>query len=305
MYIDPRHLEQIAAIVDCGTLADAARVLRTSQPALSRLISSLEARLNVTLFERNIRPMVATEMGRLLADQGRVVHAARMRAAEEISLGIGGMIGELKIGAPPFMCARLVREVLADFLRARPNTEVTLTSGYYPKLEQGVLLNKIDIAICPLGLVVAPRLDLHMEPLFRNTLVVVCSAANPLVGQDAITASDLEQAHWIGHSRESMLRQEMDSALAALGAIRLRYGFQSESVGAILDLLRVSDFLCVLPRYALPVSLDGTGLAVLPVKLGPQRRVVGLLTRQDAGNRPVLDAFKDILRNYVRAMPQL
>ena len=36
MIIDPRHLEQLAVIVDAGTLQTAADKIGTSQPALSR-----------------------------------------------------------------------------------------------------------------------------------------------------------------------------------------------------------------------------------------------------------------------------
>jgi len=300
MYIDPRHLEQVAAIVDHGTLQAAALAMRTSQSALSRLIASLEARLNVALFEHNTRPLLATEMGRRLADQGRAIRVARLRAAEEVSLGVGGMIGEVKIGAPPFMCARLVRDALSDFMRERPRTEITLTPGFYPKLEQAVLLGQIDIAVCPIRLVVAPRSDLMVESLFRNHLVVVCGDHHPLLRKPQITAVDLEQAQWIGHSRESMLRQDMESALASLGAIRLRFSFQSESVGAIFDMMRAHEFLTVLPRYSLPTSLEGFGLSLVPIDLETPRNMVGMLTRRDAADRPVLDALKRHLRHHAR-----
>ena len=71
MIIDPRHLEQISVIVDTGTLQAAADRIGTSQPALSRMIRTLEARLGTRLFERDRRPLRVTPMGIELANQGR------------------------------------------------------------------------------------------------------------------------------------------------------------------------------------------------------------------------------------------
>jgi len=53
MKLDPRHLEQIAAVVEHGTLNEAAKHLGTSQPALSRMISLVEQRIGSELFKRD------------------------------------------------------------------------------------------------------------------------------------------------------------------------------------------------------------------------------------------------------------
>lgn len=44
MKIDPRQLMQLSAIVETGGLTEAAALLGTSQPALSRMLTALEAR---------------------------------------------------------------------------------------------------------------------------------------------------------------------------------------------------------------------------------------------------------------------
>ena len=82
MILDPRHLEQLSVIIDKGTLQAAAMELGTSQPALSRMIATLEARAGLPIFERERRPLKPTSVGVELATQGRAIRAARLRAQE-------------------------------------------------------------------------------------------------------------------------------------------------------------------------------------------------------------------------------
>lgn len=299
MIIDPRHLEHIAAIVDFGTLQEAANHLGTSQPALSRTLRHLEDRIGVQLFERGSRPMVPTEMGRMLSDQGRAIKAARVRAAEVVALGVRGMRGDLKIGAPPFLCERLVGDAVADFFGVRPGIRIELVPDFFPMLERGVLLNQLDVVLCPIKLVVASKEDLRMEALFKDDHVIVARKAHPLAQQSQITTHQLEQATWIGHSVNSMLRMDMATALASIGLTNLNFAFTSESAGANFEMLRNTDFLTVLPRYALSQTQFKSGLIILPVELSGSNVTVGMLTRQGRQESPLLRAFKEHMRGYV------
>ncbi|MCP4319615.1 MAG: LysR family transcriptional regulator [Hyphomicrobiales bacterium] len=299
MLIDPRHLEQLAAIVEHGTLHEAAKRLGTSQPALSRMISNLEIRLGVQLFERSSRPLLPTEIGQKLAHQGRAIRAIRQRAYEDVQLGMRGMSGELKIGAPPFLCERLVGEAISGFVRQRPKIEVKLISDYFPRLERKALLNQIDVVICPLKLLSASKEELSAEPLFWDEHVVVGRQDHPLSKLKQITADDLEAATWISHSEHSLLHIDMATALASFGVANLTIAFQSESAASILEMLRTTDFLTVLPRYAIRNTEPEGGLSILPVRFASSSMTVGMVTSQARLESPLLAAFASHMRDYV------
>lgn len=299
MLIDPRHLEQLAAIIEYGTLHEAARRLGTSQPALSRMIGSLESRIGVQLFERSSRPLVPTEIGQKLSQHGRTITTVRQRAYDDIQQGMRGMSGELKIGAPPFLCERLVGDAISAFIGQRPNIEVKLISEYFPQLERRALLNQVDIVICPLKLLNASKEELAAEPLFWDEHVVVGRRDHPLFRRDEITASDLEAATWISHSERSMLRADMATALASFGVTNLSIAFQSESAGAIFEMLRNTDFLTVLPRYAIRNTEPEGGLSTLPIKFESSTMSVGMVTSSDRLESPLMAAFASHMRDYV------
>lgn len=306
MNIDPRHLEQLGAILEHGTLQETANQLGTSQPALSRMIANLEAALGVPLFERRSRPLVPTEIGRQLAMHGQTIRATRQRANEDVQLALRGLSGALKIGAPPFLCERLVGDAISSFLSDRPGTEVKLISEYLPQLEKRLLLNQLDLAICPLRLLSAGKEDLTSEPLFQDRHVVICRNDHPLMQRDEITAHDLEQETWVSHSGESMLQRDMAVTLANFGVRNLKISFESASAGAIFEMLRNSDFLTVLPRYAVRGFSANDRLGILPVQFGTPRMLVGTVTPSNRAPSPLLNAFGEHMRNYVsEALPNV
>src|SRR5690349_19090983 len=64
-----KHLEQIVAICNAGGLSKAARILRISQPSLSKSIARLESQLGIKLFNRTDGGATPTIYGRYIADR--------------------------------------------------------------------------------------------------------------------------------------------------------------------------------------------------------------------------------------------
>lgn len=299
MNLDPRHLEHLAVIVESGTFNEAAKRLGTSQPALSRMVANLEKRIGTQLFERSSRPLIPTEVGKNLANHGRSITSTRQRALDEVNVVLEGMSGELKIGAPPFLCERLVGDAISSFLQKRPDIEVNLVSEYFPQLERKLLLNQLDVVICPLRLLTASKEDLAIEALFNDEHVVVGRVDHWLIERDRIVAKDLEDATWISHADNSMLQADMAAALTSFGVRNLKVAFKSGSAGAILEMLRKTDFLTVLPRYALRQSENTTSLAALPVHFTSSSMSVGMVTPTNRLESPLLASFARHTRDYV------
>lgn len=299
MFIDPRHLEQLSVIVVSGTLREAARQLGTSQPALSRMISNLETRAGMLLFERTSRPLRPTALGAELANQGRAIRTARLRAAEMVDFGTRGIFGVLKIGAPPFLCERLVSEAIASFILERPEIRIDLVPDYLAGLHERIFQNQIDIIIGPAKFVEAGNPEFFLEPLFSDAHVIVGSAKHHLIHKPKVSVADLADAKWIGHSDRSLLRYDMEEVLKLMGIRNLRLAFQSESAGAVIELLRSTDCLTMLPRYAIRANARD-GLAILQITLPAREQVVSMITLADREQSKLTSDFKAHLRNYVK-----
>lgn len=297
MLLDPRHLDQLSVIIDVGTLQEAAKQIGTSQPALSRMIGILESRIGMPLFERTTRPLKPTPLGEELANQGRAIRTARLRALEVADFGARGFFGVLKIGAPPFLCERLVSEAIASFVVARPEVRVDVIPDYYAGLQEKMFQNQLDIIIVPTKFADQARSDLVFEPLFSDVNAFVGRSGHPLLAKAKIDVTDLERMTWIGHSERSVLRSDMETSLKLLGVKNIRFAFQSESAGAVIQLLRNTDFLTMLPRYAIKMRAKD-GLEILPIDLPNPEQLVSMVTLAEREETKLVSDFKAHIREH-------
>lgn len=118
------ELEVLVAVLDTGSLAGAARRLRRSAPAVTRVLAALEARAGTRLVERTTRRLAATEAGRRLE-----AHARRLLAAYDEALEVGEdgpLTGDLVVTAPVVFGRLHMTPIIASFLDLHPLVRVEL-----------------------------------------------------------------------------------------------------------------------------------------------------------------------------------
>ena len=130
MFIDPRHLMQLAAIVEAGGFTEAAALLGSTQPAISRTVALLEARLGEPLFLRQRRPLQPTAICLTLARQGQTVLAAAQKASESVEQFRQGEEGAVRIAGTPFFMDALVSGLVADYQSQYTRVRVDQKHGY-------------------------------------------------------------------------------------------------------------------------------------------------------------------------------
>jgi DNA-binding transcriptional LysR family regulator len=137
-------MEAFLRVIDTGSFSGAARQLRIGQPAVSKAIAQLEARLGVRLLLRSTHGLTATEAGQRFYE-----HAKRaIEEAEEAELAARGagaaLSGRLRISAAVTFARLHVVPHLGSFLAAHPalDVEVVLDDRNVDLIEAG-----IDIAL--------------------------------------------------------------------------------------------------------------------------------------------------------------
>jgi DNA-binding transcriptional LysR family regulator len=292
---------QLATVLECGTLNEAALRLGTTQPALSRTIAMLEQQIGAPLFERRRRPLVATAIGRELADYGRAIKVAADQAATWAQHLATGDVGNIRIGAPPFLCDRLLSRMIAAFLRERPAVRITLSTDYLPLLQAKLIDDRVDMIVCPVSLL-ERSIDLQIERLMEDIIVIVSRPGHPLLKKRRLVAADLESATWISHAANSTLHADMLTALGTGGVNSVSFPFQSESAGAVVTLLQSTDFLTMLPRNAVVDHVTNGELAIVPFALSLPKRSIAMVNHTQRVETPAVASFKSFLRSEFLAL---
>jgi len=130
-------------VAECGSLSRAARELKLSQPSVSRIVGTLEARLDTTLLLRTTRSISLTEAGALYLERARYL-LAEMEEAEQATRGVDSLHGVIRLAMPVLYGSRAVIPALATFLARHPDLRVEMIMS---DARQNLIMDGVDVAI--------------------------------------------------------------------------------------------------------------------------------------------------------------
>ncbi|RKK01152.1 LysR family transcriptional regulator [Pseudoroseomonas wenyumeiae] len=130
-------------VANTGSLTRAARELKLSQPSVSRIVGTLEARLGTTLLLRTTRSISLTDAGALYLDRAKRL-LAEMEEAEQATRGVDSLHGVIRLAMPVAYGTRAVIPVLPTFLARHSDLKVELVMS---DARQNLITDGVDLAI--------------------------------------------------------------------------------------------------------------------------------------------------------------
>lgn len=130
-------------VAESGSLSRAARELNLSQPSVSRIVGTLEARLGTTLLLRTTRSTSLTEAGTLYLERAKYL-LAEMEEAEQATRGVDSLHGVIRLAMPVLYGTRAVIPALATFLTRHPDLRVEMIMS---DARQNLVTEGVDVAI--------------------------------------------------------------------------------------------------------------------------------------------------------------
>jgi DNA-binding transcriptional LysR family regulator len=119
-------MEMFVRVVETGSFSAAARDFKIGQPAISKMIAALEARLSARLLARSTRRLSPTEAGRAFYERA-IRTLTEADEAEAVARGAGaGLEGRLRICAPVTFARMHLVPTLGAFLDSHPKLQLDL-----------------------------------------------------------------------------------------------------------------------------------------------------------------------------------
>ena len=133
------EMEAFATVVDQGGFTDAAKKMGISKSAVSKHVSSLEARLGARLLNRTTRRVSPTEIGLAYYDRARRVLNDAGEADALVSSMQSEPSGLLRISVATDFGVGHLSPILAEFLRAYPEIQINmvLNNRYVELISEG------------------------------------------------------------------------------------------------------------------------------------------------------------------------
>ncbi len=298
MKLDPRQLEVLAAIVDSGGLTEGAISLGKSQPSLSRTVAQLEERIGSPLFHPGRRPLQPTELGAMLAEEGRKILHANLAASEIVRRYRAGRSGVVRMGGTPVFMDGVIAGMIAGFQSRNPAVRIDQSYGYVPELVDRLKKGNLDLAVCPMRSDELPD-ELHFETILPGRNVIACRVGHPLLNRKGVRVGDLARFSWIAPPTDSPLYRDLQQVLDGLGDENFHISFTGGGLSAVLSILTASDSLTILPYSVVFTLRRQAGIAALSLRIDHPDRDLGILHRPAADQPPAARRLRaDIVAQF-------
>lgn len=286
------------AVIDEGSLAGAARRLRRSPTAISRVIAALETHVRADLLHRTTRSIRLSETGEQYAASCRRI----LDELDEADLLAGGERaaprGLLSLTAPPISGEEILRPILDEFLDAYPliSARLLLVDRSVSLIEEGIDI-ALRVAQLPDSSLIATRVG---DGVRR---VIVASPRYLAEHPPIVDPGDL-----VGHQIISLTHFGLESwnfapplGSSATRTIRFTPRFVVNSVRAAVGSAVAGGGLTRVYSYHVADEVKSGHLQVVLVDAEPPVQPVHLLTPAGRRSVPKVRTFLDFAVPRLRA----
>jgi DNA-binding transcriptional LysR family regulator len=240
--MDTRFIQSFLAVVESGSIAEAARRLDLAPTTVAQQIRALEEEIGSKLLTRAGRTVKPTVVGARIVERAQgLVRDVRdlLSAASDTGLPAG----PLRLGATPTTLMGLLPPLLRCWMQVHPDIPVYIEPGTSAVLLERVISGELDAAI-----LVHPAFDLPKACAWRllreEPLILLTPSHMPV--QDALATAACEP--FIRYDRNVVAGKMADEYLRAHG-IRPKVHFELDGIEHISKLVAEGLGVSVLPDW--------------------------------------------------------
>ncbi|MFP8967939.1 LysR substrate-binding domain-containing protein [Pokkaliibacter sp. CJK22405] len=221
-----RQVEAFRCLMVTGTTVGAARQMNITQPAISRLISDLEADLGIRLFTRTKGRLEPTNAGIRFykAVEENFLGLERLR---QVANNIRNDAPEhINVACSPVLSTSLLPQVLKEFVSDDPKVTIHVTSCNTSEILLKLQDMKVDMALCPAFPEIAGIEQTHLMDL---GMLCAMPPGHRLAEKALIYPDDLEGETLIGWLPIGPRAYDMEQATIDKAQIKTRYSIKTHS----------------------------------------------------------------------------
>lgn len=209
-----RQIEAMKAVIEAGTVSNAATLLHVSQPAVSKLLAHLEADTGLRLFERARGRLVPTAQGMRFYQEIDRIFAGIRQVERAVDVIRREEQGQLVVGVLPALSVTFVQRTTAAFLRRRPLVYMKMMEASSFLIVDWLSTRQIDVGLISFE---AENPYIDAEPLMRHALVCIMPPDHPLAAKSVIVPEDLDGLPFISFAASSQIRQRLETLFEERG----------------------------------------------------------------------------------------
>ncbi|WP_105404675.1 MULTISPECIES: LysR family transcriptional regulator [Neorhizobium] len=288
-----------SVVIGSKSLAESARKLNVTPPAVTQRLRALEEKVGVRLIDRSGRRLLLTEEGSLVASHSVIVSEAIDALAEAIADRRGAVRGHLRVAAPHGFGRLYVAPVVEAFAREHRGATATLQLSDHPI---ALLVESYDVVVHIGG---PGHLDQVVTTLAPNHRIL-CASPSYLASAPPITApADLAQHRCLAvrENDEDVTLWRFKGPRTETATVRVNPVMSSNDGAVIRDWALASQGIMIRSEWNVAEDLaEGRLRQVLPNWKLPSADIVAMLGSRH-GRSARTAAFLTMLRQSLKPQP--
>lgn len=293
-----QELRYLVALAETRHFGQAAERCHVSQSTLSTQLKKLEDYLGITLFDRSLKRIHPTPIGREIVESARVILTEADRIRELSKYGQDPMELTLHVGIIPTLGPYYLPHVLSAARNLYPKLKLLLheitTAPLLAQLHEGKLAaGLLALPIDEEGLMVAP--------LFVEPFVAAVPGSHPLAKKAKISLNALGQENLLLLEEGHCLREQ---ALAVCGSHRNKNEeVRATSLETLRQMVGLGAGVTLLPTLAgaSGIKMPRDGIAIRPLARPGAGRTIALIWRK---RTPYFQTLKNVAHMLSTDLPE-
>lgn len=273
-----KQLKYFDAVVRFGHFSRAAKHCSVTQPALSMQIQNMEADLGIQLLERSTNGVIATAMGREVADRAAKI-LADVQDLNDCALHSNRLLsGKLHLGVIPSIAPYVLPPLLPELRSGYPELDLHIRESQTDNLVDELIEGKLDL------LLLALPIDRHLgevetRVLFDDPFVLALPKDQQPSGKivadtelmDGKNLLLLEEGHCLRDQTIAWCQLQQTGNLNTQGA---------SSLSTLVQMVANGMGITMLPEMGLNVEARNQNIQVLHFEEPAPSRQIGLIWRK-------------------------
>jgi len=292
-----QELKYLVALAEHGHFGKAAESCFITQSTLSTQIKKLEDFLGVTLFDRSLKRVTPTPIGKEILQAARNIVEEADRIRELAKHAQDPMSRTIHLGVIPTLGPYYLPHALTLVHKKHPGLRMLLREEMTPQILEHLLDGKLDA-----GLLALPVTDdsLRVEPLFYEPFYAALPAGHALAKHAVLKVSDIMGEKLLLLDEGHCLR---DQALDVCGSgSRGREEVRATSLETLRQMVGMGLGLTLLPALSVDAGprVNRKAVEVRPFKTPPPGRTIALVWRKRA---PFPETFERLAQTLKNSLP--
>ena len=292
-----QELKYLVALADHGHFGKAAESCFITQSTLSTQIKKLEDFLGVTLFDRSLKRVTPTPIGKEILQSARNIVEEADRIRELAKHAQDPMSRTIHLGVIPTLGPYYLPHALTLVHKKHPGLRMLLREEMTPQILEHLVDGKLDA-----GLLALPVTDdsLRVEPLFYEPFYAALPAGHELAKHAVLKVSDIMDEKLLLLDEGHCLR---DQALDVCGSgSRGREEVRATSLETLRQMVGMGLGLTLLPALSVDAGprVNRKAVEVRPFKTPPPGRTIALVWRKRA---PFPETFEHLAQTLKNSLP--